>query len=111
MWKSFQREAQVRSVSFDQGAMGGKTRNRTTLGTNMNNLMWLDGVRVPDGDPLPERGEHDHARAPGLVRALVVAMSFWDRDPRCAPRLCAMSPTKWKETQTMRSTAKTVPHV
>ncbi|CAE7413169.1 unnamed protein product [Symbiodinium sp. CCMP2592] len=49
LWKSFQREGELRTVSFDQGAMGGATRNRTTLGTNLNNLMSLDGVRVPEG--------------------------------------------------------------
>ena len=96
MWKAFQREAQLRTVSFDQGAMGGVTRNRTTLGTNLNSLLSLDGVRVPDGDPLPERGEGDHVWAPGLVRAMVVALSFWDRDPLCAPRLFAMTPSQWK---------------
>ena len=97
LWKSFQREAQLRTVSFDQGAMGGTTRNRTTLGTNINNLMALDEVRVPEGDAVPDRGENDHVWAPGLVRALVVAVSFWDKDPRCTPRLCAMTPMKWKE--------------
>ena len=96
MWKAFQREAQLRTVSFDQGAMGGVTRNRTTLGTNLNSLLSLDGVRVPEGDPLPDRGEGDHVWAPGLVRAMVVAMSFWDRDPLCAPRLFAMTPSQWK---------------
>ncbi|CAE7831413.1 RE1 [Symbiodinium sp. CCMP2592] len=97
LWKSFQREGELRTVSFDQGAMGGATRNRTTLGTNLNNLMSLDGVRVPEGDPLPDRGEHDHVWAPGLVRALVVALSFWDGDPRCVPRMCAMTQAQWKE--------------
>ena len=97
LWKSFQREAQLRTVSFDQGAMGGATRNRTTLGTNINNLMALDGLRVPEDDSLPECGENDHVWAPGLVRALVVATSFWDKDPRCVPRLCAMTPEKWKD--------------
>ena len=41
MWKAFERKAEVRTVSFDQGAMGAATRNRTTLGTNVNNLEWL----------------------------------------------------------------------
>ena len=97
MWKAFQREGQLRTVSFDQGAMGGASRNRTTLGTNLNNLMSLDGVRVPEGDPLPEHDESDYIWAPGLVRALVVAMSFWDRDARCAPRMHAMTPAMWKD--------------
>ena len=83
MWKAFQHEAQLRTVSFDQGPMGGASR---------------DGIRVPDEDPLPERSDQDHVWAPGLVRALVVATSFWEKDARCAPRLYnAMTPAMWKE--------------
>ena len=48
MWKAFQREAQTRVISFDQGAMGGKSRNRTSLGTNVRALMSLDEVRLPE---------------------------------------------------------------
>ena len=97
MWKLFQQEASLRIVSFDQGAMGGESRNRTTLGTNVHNLLSLDGLRLPDGDPLPDQGPRDHIWAPGLVNALVVALSFWERDARSAPRIRAMTPEKWKE--------------
>eukprot|EP00439_Symbiodinium_sp_Y106_P026580 s3624_g3.t1 len=97
MWKLFQQETHIRMVSFDQGAMGGETRNRTTLGTNVNNLMSLDGIRLPEDDPRPDRGPRDHVWAPGLVNALVVALSFWEKDARSVPRLQAMTPEKWKE--------------
>ena len=86
MWKAFEREAEIRTVSFDQGAMGAPMRNRTTLGTNVNNLMGLDGLRVPEGEELPERGDQV-----GLVDASVVALGFWSGDPRCTPRMCAMT--------------------
>ena len=90
-------ETHLRLVSFDQGAMGSEARNQTTLGTNINNLMSLDGIRLPEGDPRPDRGPGDHIWAPGLVNALVVALSFWEKDARSVPRLQAMTPEKWKE--------------
>ena len=100
MWKEYQRMNGFRTVSFDQGAMGGDSVNPTTLGTNVNNLLSLDGLRVSEECGLPLRGDRDHVWAPGLVEALVVALSFWDRDPRCAPRLPrlqAFTPEQWKE--------------
>ena len=51
--------------------------------------MSLDGIRVPDEDPLPERSDQDHVWAPGLVRALVVATSFWEKE-RDVHRGCIM---------------------
>ncbi|CAE7442396.1 ycf43, partial [Symbiodinium sp. CCMP2456] len=96
MWKGFQRELEMRTVSFDQGVMGGATRNQTTLGTNVNSLMALDEARLPDDDPAPLRGSQDYIWSAGLVRAITVALKFWDRDPRCAPRLCAMTAEQWK---------------
>ncbi|OLP97425.1 Retrovirus-related Pol polyprotein from transposon TNT 1-94 [Symbiodinium microadriaticum] len=97
MWKAFQRETQMRVISFDQGAMGGNSRNRTSLGTNVGALMSLDEVRLPEDAPVPERGDRDYVWAPGLVQALVVAMSFWHTDAHCPPRLHAMSAEQWKQ--------------
>ncbi|CAE7767389.1 ycf43, partial [Symbiodinium sp. CCMP2456] len=97
MWKGFQRELEMRMVSFDQGAMGGATRNRTTLGTNVHSLTALDEARLPEDDPVPLRGGQDYVWSPGLVRAITVALSFWDREPRCVPRLCAMTAEQWKD--------------
>ena len=100
LWKEYQRMNGLRTVSFDQGAMGGSSVNATTLGTNVNNLMSLNDLRVPDNCDLPLRGDRDHVWATGLVEALVVALSFWERDPRCAPRcprVQAFTPEQWRE--------------
>eukprot|EP00439_Symbiodinium_sp_Y106_P020681 s9476_g2.t1 len=100
LWKEYQRLNGLRMVSFDQGAMGGSSVNATTLGTNVNNLMSLNDLRVPDNCDLPLRGDLDHVWATGLVEALVVALSFWERDPRCAPRcprVQAFTPEQWRE--------------
>ena len=94
MWKAFQREAQTRVISFDQGAMGGKSRNRTSLGTNVRALMSLDEVRL------------------GLVQALVVAMSFkfgtpmHNVLPACTLCLQSNGGSMWKAI--MLSTERTV---
>ncbi|CAE6966013.1 RE1 [Symbiodinium sp. CCMP2592] len=99
MWKLYQQREGLRLVSFDQGATGGGSRNRTTLGTNIASLLSLDGLRVPEDDPMPETSSSDYIWSQGLVNAVVVALSFWDRDPRCAPRLPrvqAMSAAQWK---------------
>ena len=97
MWKSFQREAQLRTASFDQGAMGATSRNPTTVGTNVLSLLSLDGVRVPDDQDIPERGESDFQWSPGFVNALVVGLTFWHKDPLTTPRLHAMSAEQWRK--------------
>ena len=96
MWKSYQREKALHLVSFDQGAMGGLSKNRTTIATNIHSLLSLDGLRVPEGCDLPESHPQDAIWSPGLLEALVVALSFWDRQPHCAPRIHAMSAEQWK---------------
>ena len=96
LWKVFEKEFQLRTVSFDQGAMGAQTRNPTTLGTNVHSLMSLEELRVPEDQTMPENGKQDHIWSMGLVQALVVGLNFWSRDAICAPRLMAMSPTQWR---------------
>ena len=97
MWKAFQKEAELCTISFDQGAMGCPTRNRTSLGTNIHSLLSLENLRVDEDDPMPERGDSDHIWSPGLVNAVVIAMNFWERSSRCTPRLQAMTPLQWKQ--------------
>ena len=97
LWKVYQRESGLQTVSFDQGAMGGGSRNRTTLATNINNLMSLQELRLPEGSDLPDNGPNDAIWSPGLVEALVVGLSFWDREPHCAPRIQAFTPEQWKQ--------------
>ena len=90
MWKAYQEREGLRVVKFDQGATCGGSRNRTGLGTNIHSLLALNDLRVDPDDDRPERGDGDAVWSPGLVNAVVVALSFWDRDPRCAPRLPQM---------------------
>ncbi|CAE7233290.1 RE1 [Symbiodinium sp. CCMP2592] len=100
MWKSYQQREGLRLVSFDQGATGGLSRNRTTLGTNVASLLSLENLRLSEEEEMPETSNGDHVWSPGLVNAVVVALSLWDRDPRCAPRLPrvqAMSAAQWKQ--------------
>ena len=93
LWKTYG----LQTVSFDQGAMGGTSRNKTTLATNVNNLMALQELRLPEDSDLPETGPQDAIWSQGLVEALVVGLSFWDREPHCAPRLRAFTPEQWKQ--------------
>ena len=97
LWKFFQREAQTQQISFDQGAMGANAINRTTLGTNIHSLLALRELRVPDGEEMPERSDQDFIWSPGLVNAIVVAVGIWYQEGRCVPRVCAMTPEKWKQ--------------
>ena len=97
LWKGYEREKSLRKVSFDQGAMGGLSRNPTTIGTNVNNLLALDEIRIPEGSHLPETHPQDYVWSQGLVEAMVVALSFWAREPHSTPRLRVMTPAQWKE--------------
>ena len=96
LWKVFEKEFQMRTVSFDQGAMGALARNPTTLGTNVHSLLSLEELRVPEDQTIAERDRRDHIWSPGLVQALIVALNFWSRDAICAPRVMAMSPAQWR---------------
>ena len=97
MWKCYEREKSLRTVSFDQGAMGSASRNRTTLGTNVNNLLALDELRLPEESDLPENDPKDYIWSQGLVEAMVVALSFWHKEPHRAPMISMMTPSQWKE--------------
>ncbi|CAE7875432.1 unnamed protein product [Symbiodinium sp. KB8] len=97
MWKCYEREKSLRTVSFDQGAMGSGSRNRTTLGTNVNNLLALDEIRLPEESDLPENDPKDYIWSQGLVEAMVVALSFWHKEPHRAPMISMMTPSQWKE--------------
>ncbi|CAE7246280.1 unnamed protein product, partial [Symbiodinium necroappetens] len=77
--------------------MGGSSRNPTTIGTNVNNLLALDEIRIPEGSHLPETHPQDYVWSQGLVEAMVVALSFWAREPHSTPRLRVMTPAQWKE--------------
>ena len=46
MWKAFKRLLGISEVHFDQGALGHKTVKPTTLGTGLDELLSLDGLRA-----------------------------------------------------------------
>ena len=49
MWKAFKRIFGISEVHFDQGASGHKTVKPTTLGTGLDELLSLDGLKAnPD---------------------------------------------------------------
>ena len=49
MWKAFKRIFGISEVHFDQGALGHKTVKPTTLGTGLDELLSLDGLKAnPD---------------------------------------------------------------
>ena len=46
MWKAFKRIFGISEVHFDQGALGPKTVKPTTLGTGLDELLSLDGLKA-----------------------------------------------------------------
>ncbi|CAE7814357.1 unnamed protein product [Symbiodinium microadriaticum] len=92
MWRTYAELNDLQYASFDQGAMGG------TIATNLYALLSLDELRqssMPTTEPQDERKESTWA--PGLVRAMVVALTFWDREKVVSPGLRAMTPAQWRE--------------
>jgi len=85
-WQEFKRRYQMEEVSFDQGPMGHQGRKPTTLGTNIPVLGELAEIRGPGvvsgshGETVEERirsSKEWASWAPGLKRALVVALRHW----------------------------------
>ena len=95
MWTEFQNDMDMNQVTFDQGSMGGEAI-RTTLGTNVYYLMGLDQVGV-EGDVKDDYlAGSSGVWSSGFVSALVLAMKFWDRTPRCCPTLARLTAEQWK---------------
>ena len=98
MWKEFQVEMEMSAVTFDQRAMGSPISTSTTLGTNVYYLQGLNGLSPEDAEGQPPDGHHDASTwSPGLVSALVTALMFWERRPRCIPIMAALSPEQWRQ--------------
>ena len=99
LWKMYSEVGGLRTASFDQGAMGALTTSPTTIGTNMDHLLSLDELRV---DPMSTAGTNSMSCSssctwsPGLVRAIVVALTFWDRASYQYPMVRAMTPAQWR---------------
>ena len=97
VWRVYSEVGGLRAASFDQGPMGSSTRNPTTLGTNVDHLLSLHELRQqPEQDDQVRGTTPPHVWSPGLVRALVVALTFWDRGRRQYPMVRAMTPEQWK---------------
>ncbi|OLP94859.1 hypothetical protein AK812_SmicGene23091 [Symbiodinium microadriaticum] len=96
IWNSYSDVGGLRTASFDQGMMGSSTRNPTTLGTNVDHLLALHGLRQSENDEVATGCTPSHVWSPGLVRAVVVGLTFWDRGRHQYPMLRAMTPEQWK---------------
>ncbi|CAE7210813.1 unnamed protein product [Symbiodinium sp. CCMP2592] len=97
MWREFQQEMGMTEVSFNQEATGG-ANSPTTIGTNVYYLLGLNGLGGRDAPPSTEQdGKMLAAWSPGLVRAMVTALRFWDRRPVMPPTVAAMSAEQWKK--------------
>ena len=50
-WRDFQKKYNLHMLHFDQGPMGHERRKPTTLGTSMEVLLQLDGLRGEPSQP------------------------------------------------------------
>eukprot|EP00435_Cladocopium_sp_Y103_P069412 s890_g33.t1 len=100
-WRHFMEAYGIEEVSFDQGPMGHERRKPTTVGTNLVWLKELEGVRGPGrvagshGVSVEERilaSQKWASWAPGLKRALMVALKHWLE----VPRVQRMTKEEWK---------------
>ncbi|CAE7266511.1 unnamed protein product, partial [Symbiodinium sp. KB8] len=97
LWKEFGEEMEMSTATFDQGAMGSTGPNLTTLGTNIYYLMGLDGVMdSSEGGPEISGTRTNGQWSAGLVDAMVMALRFWTKQPRCYPSLRAFTPDQWR---------------
>ncbi|CAE7035334.1 unnamed protein product [Symbiodinium sp. CCMP2592] len=95
MWEAFKEEYDMTEVKFDQRATGATGSSPTTLGTNIYYLQGLHG-EGEGGSDHEEQRDLSGVWSSGLVKAVVLALSFWRRLPATTPRLCPMSPAQWK---------------
>ena len=94
MWQEFAMETGMFEVSFEQGGTGASTTMSTVLGTNIQYLRGLEGIKADSKPETTTPQEVDQSRwSPGLVKALVVAFHMWSR----SPQVYAMSPEQWKK--------------
>ena len=94
-WKIFEEEMGMCKLTFNQEAMGGE-KVKTTIGTNVYYLMGLDRVGTEDNEEGDGLMGSSGVWSPGFVNALVMAMKFWDKSPRCCPTVASLSAEQWK---------------
>ena len=98
MWIEFQTEMELTQVSFDQRAMGSTMSIPTTLGTNIYYLTALQGQGFDEDEDQVSVPEHTvDPWSPGLVGAIVTALTFWSSRPQETPRLQKMTAAQWKQ--------------
>eukprot|EP00438_Fugacium_kawagutii_P021543 Skav211544 [mRNA] locus=scaffold5431:11157:19385:- [translate_table: standard] len=118
-WLSFEREFNMKRISFDQGCMGHLKRKPTTLGTNLMALWELDGMRGggvytgPTKAPLSMQASKSMKErcaesktwaewAPGLKKALAMVLQRWletsqpSSPRRCLRRMKPLTQEQWR---------------
>lgn len=84
-WRDFQKKYNLHMLHFDQGPMGHERRKPTTLGTSMEVLLQLDGLRGEPSQPAATHADQPLQQrieaskrwaswAPGLKLALATAI-------------------------------------
>ncbi|CAE7812024.1 unnamed protein product [Symbiodinium sp. CCMP2592] len=95
MWRAFEEEMGMSKLTFNQAAMGGEGV-KTTVGTNVYYLMGWDQVGLEDEAENTAMEGSSGVWSPGFVSALVLAMKFWARSPRCCPTVSKLSAEQWE---------------
>ena len=83
LWQVYAQEAGLMKISFHQGAMGHIAPKPTSLGTNLTELLSLEGMK--ESSPL------DPYIAPGMCRAISLALRRW----LARPRVTALTKEQW----------------
>ena len=98
LWQEFSSELNIDEVTFDQRLTGAATSCPTTLGTNVYYLKGLadidEGEAVEEAEPTRRGGA---TWSTGLVEAIVMALRFWNKEPREATSLKAMTVKQWAD--------------
>ena len=95
LWREFKNEMDMMEVTFNQRATGGGDVP-TTIGTNVYYLLGLDNLGQENLEGEVGVSKDGGIWSSGLVDAIVLALTFWDKHPRCCPVLAPMSPEQWR---------------
>ena len=95
LWREFKSEMDMMEVTFNQRATGGGDVP-TTIGTNVYYLLGLDNLGRENLEGEVGVSKDGGIWSSGLVDAIVLALTFWDKHPRCCPVLASMSPEQWR---------------
>ena len=98
-WRDFQKKYNLHMLHFDQGPMGHERRKPTTLGTSMEVLLQLDGLRGEPSQPVAahvdqplqqriEASKRWASWAPGLKLALATAIKQHLQMLDCEKSVC-----------------------